>query len=254
MILAADNINPMNPVIASAIEKLDPGPVREIARRCVKAGAEIIDINPGHLSARRIDRIDFLVDAVRAESDARLIIDSPDPAVVRHGLDACGGEAIVSAVTLEKTKLEGILPLAAELGLDTVLLLIDDRSVSPRTADEKIAVAIQLWQAATEAGLDAGKLIFDPVLPNMTWHDSCSYLSESIKTVRMLSSGSVLGEPARTMAGISNLMSGRPAGFPDSLPIDTLAALAGAGLDIALANAISAPVTEAFQRLARLTS
>jgi 5-methyltetrahydrofolate corrinoid/iron sulfur protein methyltransferase len=89
MIFAADNINPMNPVVAQAMDALDPAPVRDLARRCTAAGAFWIDINPGPLPAGRRDRMRFLVDAVQEAADVRLILDSADAEVLAEGLRAC---------------------------------------------------------------------------------------------------------------------------------------------------------------------
>ena len=50
MIVAADNLHALNPVVAAALKDLDPGPLQELARRCEQAGAKILDLNPGFLA------------------------------------------------------------------------------------------------------------------------------------------------------------------------------------------------------------
>jgi hypothetical protein len=78
---------------------------------------------------------------------------------------------------------------------------MDEHSYTPASVDEKIALAIQLRESALAAGLAADKLIFDPVLPNLSWDDAFFRISESIKTVRLLATGVIFQEPVRTMAG-----------------------------------------------------
>lgn len=39
MILAADNLNPLNPVVAAALKNLQPQPLPELARRLEQTGA-----------------------------------------------------------------------------------------------------------------------------------------------------------------------------------------------------------------------
>ena len=46
MLVAADNLHAANPSVAQALKDLDPLPLQEIARRCQRAGAEFLDLNP----------------------------------------------------------------------------------------------------------------------------------------------------------------------------------------------------------------
>ena len=236
MIFAADNINPMSPVVAQAMDALDPAPVRDIARRCAAAGAFWIDVNPGPLPARRRDRMRFLVDAVQEATDLRLILDSADVEVLAEGLRACRQTPVLNALTLEPGKLAKLPELAAEAGADLVALLLDGASRVAATADEKIALAVALWQQAVAAGLPEEHLIFDPVVPHWSWPDAAAQAAACVQTVRLLASGAALGRPARTLAGISNLRSGRRRVVPAGSEHALLCLLVGAGLDVALCN------------------
>ncbi len=251
MILAADNLNALNPKVAEAMRRLDPGPVRELAGRLDKAGADWIDVNPGYLSAKKQDRVEFLVEAVQEVSSRRLILDSPNPKIIERGLSVCRQTPVISAVTLEPAKLAEILPLAAESGSDLVLLLLDERSLCPPEPDEKIAVAISLYGLASSAGVPLERMIFDPVLPNVAWPDFHAHLKGAVLAVRALSSGEILGGPARTMAGISNLLSARRREYPASLESNCLSTLAGAGLEVALINALSPGLMDSYNFLKR---
>jgi 5-methyltetrahydrofolate corrinoid/iron sulfur protein methyltransferase len=236
MIFAADNINPMNPVVAQAMDALDPAPVRDLARRCAAAGAFWIDINPGTLPARRRDRMRFLVDAVQEATDVRLILDSADAEVLAEGLRACRRAPVLNALTLEPGKLARLPELAAAAGADLVALLLDGAGRVAATADEKIALAVSLWQQAIAAGLPEEHLIFDPVVPHWSWPDAAAQAAACVQVVRLLSSGAALGRPARTLAGISNLRSGRRGTVPVGNEHTLLSLLVGAGLDVALCN------------------
>lgn len=252
MILAADNLTASNPQVAAALERLDPGPLQDLARRCEAAGAGILDLNPGYLSKRRQDRMAFMVDAVQAVSSLPLILDSSSSGVLARGLAACRSKPILNALTLEERKLAKILPLAAEYGADLVVLVLDESSFPPAAAEGKIALAVELRQRALAAGLTHRQLIFDPVVPNLSWPDAWRQAGEVVKTVRWLAGGQVLGEPARTMAGVSNFRSGLRRQYPAQIDGQLLALLAGAGLDIALADALQGEIQETFQLIQRM--
>lgn len=244
LIIAADNLNILNPAVAQALEALDPRPLQELARRLEQAGAGLIDINPGFLPPRRHDRIVFMVEAVQQVTNLRLILDSPDARVLARGLAACNTPPILNACTLEANKLREILPLAAAHQTDLVLLLLNARSFPAATLEGKITLALELREQALAVGLTDAQLIFDPVLPNLTWPDAWAQVGEVVKAVRLLHGGELWGEPARTMAGLSNLRSGLRPTYPLKVEEAVLGVLAGAGLQIALVDVLQPGLME----------
>ena len=252
MIVAADNLTGANPAVARALRDLDPQPLKDLARRCSAAGARMLDLNPGYLSRRHEDRLAFLVEAVQEVTSLPLILDSPNPRVLAQGLPACRETPILNAVTLEEEKLQEMLPLAREHGAPLVLLLLDERSFPPPTLEGKVALALELRERALTAGLTEEQLIYDPVLPNLSWPDAMFQAGEAVKLVRALASGVVLGEPARTMAGLSNVRSGLRRQYPPELEYTLLALLAGAGLSLALLDVLQPSSQEAVSAIARI--
>ena len=252
MIIAADNLTGANPVVAQALRDLDPVPLQDLARRCAAAGARVLDLNPGYLSRRMEDRMAFMVEAVQAVTDLPLILDSPNPRVLAGGLAASRDQPILNAVTLEKNKLAEILPLAVEHQTRVVCLLIDEKSHPPPTLEGKVALAVELRERALAAGLTDEQLIFDPVLPNLRWPDAWPQTGAAFKTVGYLASGSLLGVPVSTMAGLSNLRSGLRGVYPVGLEITVLALLAGAGLSLALVDVLNPVLQEQVQVMAQI--
>jgi 5-methyltetrahydrofolate corrinoid/iron sulfur protein methyltransferase len=230
--------------VAQALDALDPGPLQELARRAEQAGANLIDLNPGFLPPRRHDRMAFMVEAVQQVTSLRLLLDSPSPPVLARGLAAAARPPILNACTLEPEKLRDILPLAAAHTADLVLLLLDAHSRPGPTLEAKLTLALELRHHALAAGLTDAQLIFDPVIPNLAWPDAWAQVGEVLKTVRLLHSGALWGEPARTMAGISNLRSGLRETFPLRVEAAALALLAGAGLTIALVDVLQPGLME----------
>ncbi len=244
LIIAADNLNILNPAVARAMDSLDSEPLKELARRAEQAGARLLDINPGFLPPRRHDRMAFMVDAVQEATDLRLILDSPDARVLARGLAVCEKPPILNACTLEDDKLREILPLAAAHQTDLVLLLLDAHSFPAAGLEGKITLALELREHALAAGLSDARLIFDPVLPNLTWPDAWEQTAAVVKAVRLLAGGEVWPEPARTMAGLSNLRSGLRHTYPVRVEEAALGVLAGAGLNIALVDVMQPGLME----------
>ena len=244
MIIAADNLTGANPLVALALRDLNPEPLQELTRRCVAAGARMLDLNPGYLSRRYEDRMAFLVDAIQEVTSLPLILDSPNPRVLAQGLAACREKTLLNAVTLEEEKLQEVLPLAAAHQTQIVLLLLDQKSHPPPSLEGQVAVAMELRERALDAGLTDQQLIFDPVLPNLRWPDAWPQVGAGLRIVRYLASGALFGLPARTVVGLSNLRSGLRELYPVQLEVTVLALLAGAGLSLALANVLDPTLRE----------
>jgi len=242
--IAADNLHALNPVVAKALLTLEPHPLQELARRIEQTGANLIDINPGFLAPRHLDRMAFMVEAVQEVTDIRLILDSPNARVLARGLEVCRRPPILNACTLEDDKLREILPLAAAHRTDLVLLLLDARSFPATSLEGKITLALELRELSLAAGLKDEHLIYDPVLPNLTWPDAWEQTRAVVKTVRLLSGGEVFQTPARTMAGLSNLRSGLRHTYPARVEEAALGVLAGAGLQIALLDVLQPGLRE----------
>uniref|UniRef100_A0A7V6A3Z5 Dihydropteroate synthase n=1 Tax=Desulfobacca acetoxidans TaxID=60893 RepID=A0A7V6A3Z5_9BACT len=249
MIIAADNLTGADPVVAQALKDLDPGPIQDLAVRCARNRAHLLDLNPGYLSRRFEDRMAFLVEAVQEVTTLPLILDSPNSRVLAGGLAVCREKPILNAVTLEEEKLAEILPLAAAHQTRLVLLLLDEKSHPPPTLEGKVAVAMELRERALAAGLTDEQLIFDPVLPNLRWPDAWAQISADFNTVRYLASGSLFGVGVDAMVGLSNLRSGLREMYPVQLEITVLALLAGAGLSLALVDILNPVVREQLQLL-----
>jgi cobalamin-dependent methionine synthase I len=164
----------------------------------------------------------------------------------------CRSKPILNALSLERDKLDEILPLAVEHHTRLVILLMDERSFVPATVEEKLALALELRERALSAGMAGEDLIYDPVLPNLTWDDAYNRVSEDIKTVRLIASGAIFQEETQTMSGLSNLRSGARDRFSSAVELTCLSLLAGAGLSFALANVLDAGVVETARSIRRL--
>ena len=247
MIFVADSLHGLNPVVSEAMKNLDPEPIRHLVKRIEESGAQMVDINPGHLPKRYEDRMRFLVETVQENCAMKLILDSPNPRLIELGLSVCISKPIINAISMEKVKLERILPLAADSGCDLIILLMDEFSFSPPSIEEKISLALQINTHCSVANIPLERLIFDPILPSLSWDDSWFRIGSAIKTIRLLASGAIFDEPVKTVVGLSNLRSGYRRRQPVDIDITCLGMLAGAGLDYAMLDALDSRLLHSFE-------
>jgi 5-methyltetrahydrofolate corrinoid/iron sulfur protein methyltransferase len=243
MQLIADNIHIINPVVRKAIERMDPDPIQKIAAKCVAAGADAIDINPGPLTREPETRMAFLVEAVQSAARVPLLIDTTNPSAMEAGLRTSRNTTIINGFSLEPHKLETILPLAKKYNSDIIGYLLYPDSRVPGDAPERFEIAIQIHRALQENGIDEHHLIIDPIVVPLAWQDGNRQAMEVMGCIRALPD--LLGFPVRTIAGVSNLTSGF-GNTKKKIQMEQayLPMLAAAGLDMALLNILHEETTD----------
>lgn len=207
MILIADNLQITDRTIEQAVNKMVPGPIQELVRRCEKAGAEAVDINSGPLCRDPEKKMTFLVETVQAVTDLPLVLDTTNPKALEAGLSVCRNKAVVNGFSLEPVKLEFILPLAKKFNADIIGYLLYPNSHVPDDESERLSVAVELFSEFEKTGMDNEQLIIDPVIAPLIWQNGNFQNMAILSLLRNLPD--LLGFPVRTVAGLSNLTTGQ---------------------------------------------
>jgi 5-methyltetrahydrofolate corrinoid/iron sulfur protein methyltransferase len=244
MRLVADNLNIVDPRVARALDDRDPAPIRELVRRCAASGAQLIDINSGPLPRDSDELFTFLVDTVQSACDLPLVLDSTNPHALKAGLEACRRRPVINGFSLEPERLARVLPLARRYEADIVGFVLHPDSRVPIEEDEMMALAVSLFEVYSAAGLPPERLIIDPVVAPLSWEKGMRHNRALLALIRNLAD--LLDAPVRTMAGLSNLTSGRASSARKSA-VETafVPMLAAAGLDFLLLNLFHAPAVRA---------
>ncbi|MFP4348011.1 MAG: dihydropteroate synthase [Desulfococcaceae bacterium] len=235
MILVADNLTITNPIVEMAIQDMNPEPVQGLVSRCAAAGAEAIDINSGPLTRDPDRRMRFLVEAVQSAADLPILLDTTNPAALKAGLETARGKTIINGFSLEPAKLESILPLAGRYDADIIGYLLYPNSHVPTDEAERLSVAVELFGAFQQTGLPEDRLIIDPVIAPLMWENGHRQDMAILSVLRNLPD--LLGFPVRTIAGVSNLITGPgPKDRKRLMEAAYLPMLAASGLTYGLLN------------------
>lgn len=253
MILAADNLQILRPSVRTAVEREDPAPIEALVHRMIRAGAEAIDINAGPCPRDPEKIAPFLVRSVQGACRLPLLIDTANPKALEAGLRASLRPPVLNGFSLEPEKLERILPLAVEADLDIVGFLLGPDGHVPPDAQGRLSVALALFEAAAKKGLSPERIIVDPVVVPLSWQDGVGQVREVLEVIRMLPE--LLNFPVRTIAGLSNLTSGAPAGAArQRVATAFLSMMAAAGLSMVLLDVFHAETVQAAAACRALTS
>jgi cobalamin-dependent methionine synthase I len=162
MIVIAEKINASRKSIAKALSERDADFIAQVAREQADAGADYIDVNGGAPDPRReLENITWLIEVVQGACDKGICVDSADPAAAAAGLAKAGEGAILNSISLEKARMDAMLPVVAERDCMVIGLLMSDDG-APAGGDDRLARAEAMVARLTAAGKKIDEIIIDP--------------------------------------------------------------------------------------------
>lgn len=205
LILIGESINSSIPTIKKCIEEENFDKIGDIAREQEEKGASYIDINAGAFIGDEPKILQKLVMAAIPKTNLPFFIDSANPEAVAAAISVCDGRKIVlNSVSLEKSRLEGILPLAAKHKTGIVALSIDDKGI-PEDPFERLEIAKELVSKANGLGIKSQDIFVDAVVtPVSVNHLGGVSALDFIKLVKNEI------EDVKTCCGLSNISFGLP--------------------------------------------
>jgi 5-methyltetrahydrofolate--homocysteine methyltransferase len=235
MLVVGERINTFKKSVMRAYEKRDEEFIRREALSQAEAGAEVIDINAGSDIDLEPDNMRWAVRIVQEAVDLPLCIDSPNPATIQAGFEVCNNKqaAWANSITLEKERVDYILPLVKEHRCPVIALCRDESGVA-QSARERVEVGKKIVAAVDRSGIALDKLFLDPMIEPLSVRSDGGMMSvhtliglkrelPEIKTIISLS-GISFGLPERKLLHRSFMpmlmYAGLDAVFLD--PLDTL--------------------------------
>jgi len=204
MLIIGERINSSRKTMAQAMEARDTAFVQDEARKQAEAGADYLDVNAGAFVGEELDCLKWVLRVVQEVTDLPLSIDSPDPVVIKGILSLVNRPPLINSITLEPTRLEGILPLVAEHGTKVIGLCQSEDKMA-ESIDDKLILAGQLAESVTKAGIPLDNLYIDPlVYPVATHPQSATVTVEAIDRIMREFKG------VHTICGLTNVSYGLP--------------------------------------------
>jgi 5-methyltetrahydrofolate--homocysteine methyltransferase len=220
-------------------EKFDEA--TEIARRQVKNGAQIIDVNLQNADRDELADVDRFYELLGRKVRVPVMVDTTNADAIERALTYCQGKSIINSVNLEDglERFERVTPLARRYGAALIVGCIDEDKEQAQaiTRERKLAIAERSYRLLTEDyGIPGEDIIFDPlVFPCATGDEN--YVGSAVETIegiRLIKQALPL---TKTVLGISNVSFGLPEAGREVLNSVFLYHCTKAGLDLAIVNA-----------------
>jgi 5-methyltetrahydrofolate--homocysteine methyltransferase len=204
MVIIGEKINSSRKQIAEAVITGNRMYIQNEARAQRDAGADYIDVNAAAFEGKETEYLKWIIEAVQEAVDLPLCIDSPDPEVIKKVVSLVNKPPMINSITLEPSRLDGILPIALEHGASVIGLCQTDSRLS-RTTAEKVEAAGGLIDKATSAGIGINTLYIDPlVFPVGADSDSARATLDAIEEIMRRFQG------VHTVCGLTNVSYGLP--------------------------------------------
>ena len=205
MLIIGELINTSRKLINEAVENKDADYIKKIALDEVAAGANYVDVNCGTMIFDEVETMEWLVKTVQEVVQVPLCIDSPNPKAIEAGLKLVRyGQPLINSITGEKERFAEILPLVLKYKTKVVALCMDDTGM-PETAEDRMAVARNLYQNLTAAGISEDDIYFDPLVKPVSTGDKAG--REVLDTVMLISQEY---PNVHKVCGLSNVSFGLP--------------------------------------------
>jgi len=205
MLIIGEKINIITKKIARAIEARDAGPIQELARAQVEAGADVLDVNIGPARKNGPEVMEWLVRIIQEAVDVPLSLDTTNAAAIEAGLKAHRGRAIINSTSAARERLEQMMPLAAKYDAEIIGLTLGERGM-PQNVEERCSLAMEIIAAAAEFGVDPTRIYLDPIV--LTVNGMQEHAMPILEAIEMF--GSLNDPPMKTVVGLSNVSNTAP--------------------------------------------
>ena len=143
------------------------------------------------------------ISKVTMVSSLPLCIDTSYVEVMEAALRVYPGRALINSISLEKEKIEKLLPLAKNYGAMFILLPLSDKGL-PKSLEEKKAIIDEILERAKELGISKNQIIVDGLVTTVGANKNAAI--ETLETIRYCKEDLNLC----TTMGLSNISFGLP--------------------------------------------
>ena len=136
----------------------------KLAKEQEKEGAHILDVNVDFVGRDGVADMHELVKKLVTNVTIPLMLDSTEWEKMEAGLKLAGGKCILNSTNYEdgEPRFFKLLEIAKEYGAAIVIGLIDETGMA-RTVEDKVKIARRAYNQATEFGIEAHDIFFDPL-------------------------------------------------------------------------------------------
>lgn len=230
MLLIGENIHIISKTVQNALLERDEKFILDLIKR--QSHMDYVDLNVGPAKAKLEGILPWLCELVENNTDLKISFDTTNSNEMRKGLEKSKNPAqsLLNSTNADIERLEKVTDLASEFGSSLIALTMNKELGIPKTADERLGLAFEIFEKCQEKGIANEKIFFDPLILPVSVDQSQA--SEALNTIQMIKQS--FCPEVMTTVGLSNVSNGSPKEMRPLINKVFLILAYGAGLDSAI--------------------
>ncbi|MEN2985670.1 MAG: dihydropteroate synthase [Thermodesulfovibrionaceae bacterium] len=219
--------------VREAIQMRDKLPIQQIAFEQWQAGAHMIEANIGPAEEDGERLMEWMVTTIQEAVPLPVSLDTTNPKAMEAGLKVHNnqwGKPLINSTSLDPDRFI-MFELAAKYNAPLIALTVGKRGL-PANAEERVEIAVQLIEKASEFGISLEDIYLDPLVMQIS--TSQNQAKEVLRAIRLFQE--LNDPPMKTVVGLSNLSNGCPKHIRPIINKYYLALLMYEGVSAAIVN------------------
>ncbi len=204
MILIGENLNVISQSLGPALREKNAEPIEAMAKAETEADVDLIDLNIGPARKGGDELMAWVVNTVQAVTEKMLSLDTTNLDAMEAGLKVRKGPALINSVSLQSSRVDRGLELAAKYNADVIGLLWSNEGM-PRDVNERAMHAVDFCLKANAAGVPNEKIWIDPIASPISVE--INQVKACVEFMGMLAE---IAPGCKSTVGLSNISNGTP--------------------------------------------
>jgi 5-methyltetrahydrofolate corrinoid/iron sulfur protein methyltransferase len=234
MLLIGENIHIISKTVQNALLERDEKFILDLIKK--QSNMDYIDLNVGPAKGKLEGVLPWLCTLVESNTDLKISFDTRNLDEMKSGLNTTKNpqNSLLNSTSADLDRLEAITDLAADFGSGIIALTMNKEIGIPKSADDRLNLAFEIFEKCQEKGIGNEKIFFDPLILPVSVDQSQA--QEALNTIQMIKQSF---EPeVMTTIGLSNISNGSPKEIRPLINRVFAVLAYGAGLDSAIVDAL----------------
>lgn len=245
MLLIGENIHVISKTVQNALRERNEAFILDLIKR--QAHMDYIDLNVGPAKGDLEGILVWLCDLVEKNTDLKISFDTTNADEMKRGLEKSKNpqNCLLNSTSADKERLEKLTDLALDFGSSLIALTMNKTIGIPKSADDRLNLAFEIFEKCNEKGISNEKIFFDPLILPVSVDQSQA--QEALNTIQMIKQS--FDPEVMTTLGLSNISNGSPNEIRPLIN-KVFAVLAfGAGLDSAIIDSFDSDLIQTIRTL-----
>ena len=245
MLLIGENIHIISKIIQNALVERNEEFVLNLIKK--QTNMDFIDLNIGPAKGNLEGILPWLCDLVEKNTELKISFDTTNSDEMRRGLEKSQNpqNCLLNSTSADEIRLEKITNLAADFGSNLIALTMNKEIGIPKSADDRLNLAFEIFEKCQEKEISNEKIFFDPLILPISVDQSQA--QEALNTIQMIKQS--FDPEVMTTVGLSNISNGSPKEIRPLINKIFAVFAFGAGLDSAIIDAFDTDLINTIKLL-----